>query len=86
MINDEFISIKTGYPEDYPELILTDKEKKKLEYKNISKTIEVEILFQDGHVEIGRRYQCKGDDYCFWFNSESFEDGSPLKITHWRKI
>ena len=85
MINNEFISIKTGYPEDYAELILTDKEKKGLQYKNLSKTKEVEILFQDGHTEIGRRYQCKGDDYCFWLNSQSFVDGNPLKITHWRK-
>jgi len=85
LIRIEFISVKDSYPEDYYQLLLTDSEKKQLKNR-IAKTREVEIQYQDGHIEIGRRFQCKGDDYCWWGNDEEFDKESPLLITHWRPI
>ena len=85
METTKFISVKDSYPEDYPELLLSDSEKIKLKHK-IYQTKEVEIKYQDGHVEIGRRYRMWSDDYSFWINKESFDKNNPLFITSWRPI
>ena len=81
----EFISVKDSYPENHPELVLSDDEKKQLKSK-ITKTKEVEILYKDGHTEIGRRLQMPGENYCGWINHEKFDEDDPLFITHWRPI
>jgi hypothetical protein len=87
MSTNEFISIKDEMPEDNPSL-LSDDGKRILKGQKIglSKTKEVIVQFTDGDHEVGRRFKCAGDDYFWWGNIESFDEGSKRFITHWKPL
>ena len=85
---EQWISVEKGLPENCDRLLLITSGIRMLKAQKlgVAKTKEVIVRFLDGTHEIGRRFQCNGDNYFWWGNIESFEKNDPRKITHWRPL